>query len=477
MKQKLVFFFPWHEVSGGPYYLTRLANSIVKTGKYDVYYTDYRYGLSDSLIADPNIKVLEYHDEGKKFSIFPEEPVILVMPIYWAFMVPHMHPNSKIVFFNWHNECIPCLKRDWYLSNRGVAAFLSLVKQTSSVFFCDKAHWMAQSAEGVAFKETYVPIVIPERKTRAVKKLAVEKERKIAIMGRLCIDKVYSVLDVIDNIVALRDQKATTIYLIGDGDQNYRILERTYPSHIKVEGCGTMRMEKIIPMLAKKVDILFAMGTSVLDGASIGLPAVVIPNSMQEFHCNRYPYLYETCGYALGWYPNQIDDMGIETHTIEEIFDDIYIRGKKAEIGERCLNYYRANHTQNVALFQEAIQSSTLTYDRFREFGCPRDFQFAKMLIQKSSFRLRLALGNPYKRLTILGIPVFSIRFRPPQYYNLIICGIPLLRINKTASTFSIHLLFIVWVAKLLKKGLALAFKTKRIYKNKCGRSCDKGKL
>ena len=34
MKQKLVFFFPWHEVSGGPYYLTRLANSIIKMGKY-----------------------------------------------------------------------------------------------------------------------------------------------------------------------------------------------------------------------------------------------------------------------------------------------------------------------------------------------------------------------------------------------------------------------------------------------------------
>ena len=39
--QKLVFFFPWPEVSGGPFYLCRLADAVARTGLYEVYYTDY----------------------------------------------------------------------------------------------------------------------------------------------------------------------------------------------------------------------------------------------------------------------------------------------------------------------------------------------------------------------------------------------------------------------------------------------------
>lgn len=452
MKQKLVFFFPWHEVSGGPYFLTRLADGAAKTEKFEVYYTDYRYGLSDTLITDPRVKTLEYRDEGRNFRIFPDEPVVVVMPIYWAFMVPVMHPDSKIVFFNWHNECIPCLKRDWCLTDKGIRAFLLLVKQTSSVFFCDRAHWMAQNTADITFKETYVPIVIPERNVRATGRLAKENERTIAIMGRLCIDKVFSVLDVIDSVIGLRDQKKTTIYIIGDGDQNFRILNRTYPSHVKVLGCGTMKMENIIPMLTKKVDILFAMGTSVLDGASIGIPSVVIPNSMKEFRCNQYPYLYETKGYALGWYPEQIDDMGITTHTIREIFDDIYGCGRKGEIGRKCYEYYLEKHTENEKLFEAAISDSTLTYGQFCDFR--RTNRSIRQIVSEMWRKMKTACGVLWKQFSIFGIPLCTIRFREPCYYNVFVFGFPLLRFEHTNLKFSVHLLAAVWGLKAIKKVL-----------------------
>ena len=76
--EKLVFFFPWQQVSGGPFFLTRLANGIAEKGLYDVYYTDYPGGLCNGLL-NKNVQVLKYRNEGKDFPIFPKEPIVLVM--------------------------------------------------------------------------------------------------------------------------------------------------------------------------------------------------------------------------------------------------------------------------------------------------------------------------------------------------------------------------------------------------------------
>ena len=265
MRKKLVFYFPWHEVSGGPFYLTRLANAMADAGEYDVYYVDYRGGLANPLLKNKDIKVLIYDNEGKKYEIFKDEPITLVMVVYWAHMVPIIHPDSKIVFLNWHNACIPVLKGNWHSTDRFINKFLRLVRDTSSVFFLDKTHWLTQNREDIIFDEQYVPIVIPKRKTSVKSTLVNPKERNIAVLGRLVLDKIYAVIDLIDNIVSARDNVKTNIYIIGEGDQSHLLYNKNLPSHIKLIKMGTMDIDKVITLFTNKVDVLFAMGTSVLE--------------------------------------------------------------------------------------------------------------------------------------------------------------------------------------------------------------------
>lgn len=463
--QKLVFFFPWREVSGGPFYLARLANGVAKRNLYEVYYTDYANGLCDSLLEEKSIKVLRYHDE-MHFEIFPDEPVILIIAEYWAHVMPKLHPNSKIVFFNWHNECIPVLQRDWCASDAYIEKFLNLVKETSSVFFCDKTHWLAHKRGTIQATERYVPVAIPARMQKAQEQLIQGRARNIAVLGRLCQDKIYAVLDLMDNIVALRDRVRTNVYIIGEGDHEHLLFDRKFPDYIKIIRCGTMNIRAVIALLAKKVDILFGMGTSVLDGATIRLPSVVLPNDMEPFQCDRYPYLFESRGYSLGWYPDQIDKLKMKTHTVEEIFRDIYQDHRKAELGERCYEYYVKNHQNNIGAFQEAIQASSLTYAGFEEFI--RKNKNWKNIAWHIKYKLRKWFGYTQKKFTLLGFPLYIHTKTNDIHSNIYICCIPILRINRIYATTGIYFLPLVWAWRVVQKIAALLIQ--RINRGRGGR-------
>lgn len=458
--KKLVFFFPWPEVSGGPFYLSRLANEVAKRKIYDVYYTDYYPGLCESLLEDKTIKILRYNNEGNKFKIFPNEPIILIMAEYWAHMVPILNPHSQILFFNWHNECVPVLKRDWCATDRFINRFLALVKSTSAVFFCDKTHWLAQNRKDIIFDETYVPIIVPERKWIAQKNLVREDERNIAVMGRLCLDKIYAVLDLMDNIISLRDNIKTKVYVIGDGDQADLLFKRKYPSHIKLIKCGTMDIERALSLMCKKTDILFAMGTSVLEGASIHLPAVVIPNDIKPFQCNHYPYLYESEGYSLGWYPEQIEELGIVTHSLEEIFSEIYDLRRKNIIGERCFRYCIENHHDNINLFISAINKCGLTYEIYSKF-VKRTLN-VKNIAWHIKNALRKKYGYTKRKIALFGFPLYIHTKTNDIHHNIYICGIPFFRINEIGGAITIHILPAVWAGRLIQKTFESCIKVAR---------------
>lgn len=451
--QKMVFFFPWREVSGGPFYLARIANEVARKNLYDVYYTDYVSGLCESLLEEKSITVLKYRDE-EHFEIFPNEPVIVVMAEYWAHVMPKVHPKTKIVFFNWHNECISVLQRDWCATDDYIERFIRLVEETNSVFFCDKTHWLAHERNGIQVAERYVPVIIPIRQKVAQSKLIREKERNIAVLGRLCQDKIYAVMDLIDNIIALRDRVKTNIYIIGDGDYGRLLFERKYPENIRLVRCGTMDIKDVVSLLAQKTDILFAMGTSVLEGATIHLPAVIIPNAMEPFECNRYPYLFESKGYALGWYPEQIDDLCIETHTIEEIFYDIYHEKKKSEIGDKCYDYYRKNHMQNIQHFIEAVEATTLTFERYEGFvKANKNWKNIRWHIRDY---LRKRYGYTQKKFCFLGVPLYIRTKTNDIHSNIYLLGIPVLRINQIGTTTAIHFLPLVWAWRIIQKTIAV---------------------
>ena len=361
----VVFYFPFKVVSGGPIYLSNLAIHLSKRQGFTVAYIDYEEGVARELLAGSKVHLLKYQDDFL-FKLFPDNEILLITPIYWGNRVPILNAASKIIFFNWHNLCIPSLRTALQCDTEILKVFLRMVSANRAEFYCDKAHWAAQEKFGVSFIEKYVPITIPERGKPANTSIVDKQEINLAIVGRLVIDKIYAIVDLIDNLAAdVTDSRRINIYVIGDGDYRKWLEGYLRPANIRLIFCGTLEISEINALMADKADVLFAMGTSVLEGAAIGMPAVVIPNDVQPFRCDRYAYLYECNSYLLGWAPEQIDLFGIKTHTVGEIIQDIYVKNRKKEIGDLCLAYYRKNHSDNTELFLQAIQATTLTYEEY----------------------------------------------------------------------------------------------------------------
>lgn len=360
-RTKVVFYFPWLEVSGGPIYLTGLADKLAEDPNFDVYYTDYSPGLSDNLLK--NSKVTKITVSTENFSIGIEEPVVLITPIYWACWVPKLHPDSKILFFNWHICSIPVLIDNWKISPLALRSFLEIVQKTDSVFFCDYSHWMAQNTKKIIFNKRYVPISLPSAHSPASSNLVEGDKINVGVLGRLSLDKVFSVLNLLDNLSKLELKKSVVLHVIGDGPEKSRINPREYQG-INIKFVGTVTGDHLTEYLREKIDILFGMGTSILEGAALRIPSVVIPHNVKPMECDRFVYLQDSKDYCLGWYDDQIEKIGLKERKLKEIIDEVYENGRKEALGQDAYNYYLSHHTIESAIkpFKEIIESSSLTY-------------------------------------------------------------------------------------------------------------------
>lgn len=359
----VVFYFPWKEVSGGPIYLSNLAIGLSKNKDYQVLYIEYVDGVSRKYLENSDVTILDYNDE-RPFKLFPNKEIILVTPIYWADRIPILNKKSKIVFFNWHNLCIPSLQISLQCDDRNLRYYLSMVSNNSAEFFCDKAHWLAQEQFGVHFEEAYVPITIENDLSECKRTLVDIDSANIAVIGRLVVDKVFAVIDLIKNL-SYKNGQLVNIYIIGDGECKEKLERMETAPNINMIFLGTLERQEMKDILVNKVDILFAMGTSALEGAAVGLPTVIIPNDVEMFYCDKYVFLFDSKDYLLGWGPNQIDELDLKTYTAREIIETIYCDNKKNELGQKCKSYYCNYHMSNSMDFLQALNRSTLFYKEF----------------------------------------------------------------------------------------------------------------
>ncbi|HBV6506215.1 TPA: hypothetical protein MD351_004652, partial [Escherichia coli] len=441
--EKVVFYFPWNEVSGGPIYLTRLADKLAELDDYEVYYTDYENSLSDSLIKNSRVKKIVVSIDD--FSIKQPFPVILITPIYFAGWIPDLHPDSKIVFINWHMCCVSTLQYNWRISDKELHSFLRLVRDTSSVFFCDESHRLGQNTNNIIFAKDIVPISLPKRNSRALTSLVSYNDYNVAVLGRLCTDKIYSIINLLDNIEKLAFEGKVNVHIIGDGPDKSIINQNEYKKS-NIIFVGTLSSDELEIYLAKYVDILFAMGTSVLEGASISLPSVIIPHNMHPISCDSYVYLQDSKGYCLGWYDDQFDELNLKPVSLQSIFDDVYKNRNKAILGQKAYLYFEKNHSieNTIKPFKEILTKSSLFYRDFcnstKSFvpvlasvnllGFPifdiykekNGYLYARLFQTKLNFfHLRPMPDSPWKRLYFVGVPWFEIahigrrkfKFRP----------------------------------------------------------------
>ena len=404
-KEKIVFFFPWKEVSGGPVYLTGLANALSEDPKYEVWYVDYADGLSISKLDCSRVRLVLYREP---FTMPFYAPLTLVIPIYCAAHIPILHPDSRILFVNWHNYCIQALLDSWRLSKSSLQEFLNLVGKTNSECFVDRSHWLAQNewyGPGCsAAPEQYVPLVIGPREYRRKEGAVHPGEMHIAVLGRLCKDKIFSVLNLLDQLNRLKTELERHLYVIGDGSEASLLRQAKTEEKVHLHMMGTLTGNKLQEFLAENVDALFGMGLSVLEGAAMGIPAVIMPHNVEPFQLDAYVFLQDSRGYATGWYDTQLAEMGVPFHPLSEILNVIYKPEAKAQLGQAALQYVKSNHADNRSAIEQALLRTRLTIRIFAKF---RKKQGKVRLCGIPIARLTTSFDETQKTISFLGIRTF----------------------------------------------------------------------
>lgn len=393
------FFFPDRNLGGGPYYLLNLALELAKDKSYKVYYIDYKDGYSHTLLNDTQeITFIDYEDNNYKCYFHDE--CILFMPIYYLHLLPWINMNSKVLFFNWHHECLPVLKNNMHFSYNELFEFMSLVKINNAQVFCDYAHWDANNKISACnFLPKFVPVHIANKTQFVDSKLINQTVANIAILGRLVIDKIYSV----KNIILLANKskyKFINIHIIGDGD-NSILKQVSLRNGVKIIYHGEQRGEYLLNCLNLNADVLFAMGTSVLEGAMLKIPSVIIPYSIRDYESNSFIYLFNTKDYTLGWDLSQISSNFLSLITFDDVLDDIYVRNLKASIGSKCYDYACVNHlvSNSVEKLKVFLGETSLTFERVYQIYKKQCFVNFVKESEKVKYVFKL-----------MGVPIFCIK-------------------------------------------------------------------
>ncbi len=271
--------------------------------------------------------------------------------------------NSKICFITMHpSNC------SWFVNNqlmnpqKDIPNFFGKIKKNNAFTFMDEANRVAANLiSGLEFNKNYFPTSydVFEEETEIP---PVHEGVNIGWFGRIDIEKIASVINMLDNIYdyCINNNVIMTVYIIGDGNGRHMIKVGSYSPYLRIVFTSYLYGDAKKEFISKKLDAIVAMGISSIDAAVLGIPTVIPIVSDQRFVSNRFVYIKDVIGYSLAWTREVLRYMDMPIITMSDIITDL-LEGKKEQIGKECRKFvidnFNAGHC--TALFKESTSHTT----------------------------------------------------------------------------------------------------------------------
>lgn len=342
---KIVFYFRKGVIAQGDFSLYyRIAAYIAENYKYRVYCINNSNPELQKKYLNSSIIFCNITSENlNNFN----DAVFITAYNQLFFLLEEIHTlkNARILLLFLHPQLIKWMKLQTFRGFYNERKALNYIIKKNAYGFMDEANKLAAEAVvGEKLPARFFPVVaekftncpITEKESDNLKK----DELNIAWLGRLDKDKIFSLINFTDNVCAYFNNLKINLHLIGDGNGlgvlskeavNYSNVTFIYNSFIYGE--------KRDAYLKKNVDLVVAMGISALDSALLGLPTVLPIVSSSRFRDDKFLYIYETTNYCLGFSEKDFLNTEYARKSIKVIIEDIYFKGQKKEIGQKCYNY------------------------------------------------------------------------------------------------------------------------------------------
>lgn len=408
MKKKyssIVFYFPYHDASGVPVLFLRLAEAI--KGDYDVYLGDYSNGYMASNLPD-GVRLISIDDE----PTFPADSVFVFQSFLpWRFpFLSQVSVDSKILFWNLHPENFdprifnyhhhkPLISHISKIINivdlwrqKKLQKILEYLENRKAILFMDREN-VSSTERFLKIKinsPQFLPVPIPSSIYH--KQVPIfPKTIEYAWVGRIC-DFKYRILEhtIIRLARASKQIGPSRLTIIGNGE--YReYIEDIASSQRKrdfdILFAGEIAMYDLPKYLVENIDILFAMGTSALEAARVGIPVFLTDYSYKKINNNyRFKHLFDNTGYCLGEEitNNHYEDKSSLENSIRAVINNY---PKYADLSYK---YWASNFSIESAKKQllSAVEATDATFGEMADLGF-FESDFWGHALRSSSFYLR----------------------------------------------------------------------------------------
>ena len=381
--KKLIFCFPYRGAGGVPLLFIRLGNHLKNQG-YNITIVDYIDGFM-ALNNDNNLEFIEYKD-NKEINIDKNSILVLQSMTPWS-IYPSLNidKNAKLFFittiptnfypalplvrdkilkggifakFIWHT-----ILRDEY---QKMIQFLKLGLEKKSFVFLDED--IVCNIINSLNIPINTPKLLPLFSNNSIKNqylntvIKSDNELIVGWVGRIADFKVHILNKVIEDLKNYSDSNTLKIkfIIVGTGEKE-NILLKYNTENFSIQRINHIEPTRLDEQLLK-FDLYFAMGTSALDGARLGIPTIRLDYSFKKIEDDyKYKFLFDVKGYSLG---ENIDSKCYNDglYTIDNVIEKTI--NQKNDISTLSYDFYNKYHSldSSAIKFIDFISNAKLVY-------------------------------------------------------------------------------------------------------------------
>ncbi|NLZ72478.1 MAG: glycosyltransferase family 4 protein [Bacteroidales bacterium] len=372
-KTKIVFYSRKDVVARGDFALySRIGAELAENENYTVYYVNNPDATIRAQYRFSNLIYTSITEKNKKDF----EGAIFIFPINTLFcLLEEIRDikDAKLLCVLLHPNTLDWLANQTVKRWFDMSKLVNLLKQTNAYAVQDGDNLLKLEGKiGQSLEPRFFPVMMetPDSETiRLSLKNIEDKVANIAWLGRLDGDKIYSVINFLDNLYEALGEKTAKFHIIGDGNAVTRINISKYTPKIQIVFCSYLFGEKRDKYIMENADFVVAMGMSAIEIAPLKVPVVLPIVSPSPFREDVFLYLYETKYFCPGWSLDGFAKASLKGRTCEIIINDIYAEEKKVEIGQKCYDYAIENFSvnKNAEKVLQIIERTTLTVEQIRK--------------------------------------------------------------------------------------------------------------
>lgn len=410
---RIIFVFPRKHIGGVQTLFLRLANELSE--HVDVSVVDYLDGYLAQGVGS-NVDLIEFQD-GVPIEIPEKSTVILEADLVYNDEYKFCKSRGTRVFF-W--KLHPLNLQLGYLKKRNILdgllvyshvidyltkpskEIISLIMDSNSLYHMDGATVAAtRSISGDTRNFPLLPLYFRETNRNFFVGSDESNSINLVWLGRLEIGfKSIPLIKLIEDLKRIDFDMNINFTIIGSGNGEDLIIETTK----EIDGInfvfkGTMEGNELRNCLLQN-DIAFAMGTSALHTASLGIPTVLLDCSFTAMPDDYlYRWVFETKDYSLGYIvdSNPYSIPQENKHNLHNMIS----RDDLVECSRLCKKYVDEVYSKELEEYLVVFNSSRLNLDKFLQ---AKEAYCKKSIIYRFR-KLRKTLSN-VKLLKILWLKV-----------------------------------------------------------------------